>query len=185
MPKPLEEMVGDDFGRYVELLSFRGYRGNSRDRTACRTGNGPACTDTTVTTVVIKSEKGSGKIGPGRMGPNGNIVAVLSNTGGAVERHYQLPARTDSIYWLVEPGQSTTQGRSRFVRLLANGGWEVVGQPHLYEKCVHRDNSPSWTTADFRECVSTGAFGLGFRSAAVQEITSAWVSCIEGCCIAR
>ena len=185
MPKPLEEMVGDEFRTHVQQLVFSGRRGSTRARTACRTGNGPACTDTTSTTVEISAEKGSGKVGPGNMDSRGHIVALLANTGGALERRYQLPARTDSIFWLVEPGQSTTEGRSRFVRLLADGGWEVIGEPHQYVRCRHRYGKPIVTTADFRECVSTGPTPLGFQAVATQEIRSAWVSCIEGCCIAR
>lgn len=186
MPAKLEDMTGTAFRDHVRQLEFLKFRGQTRDR-ACVQGSGTDCqTAQSRTSVRILAEKGSSGIGPGNIHVNGHIVGLLSNRRDATEARYQLPPNADSIYWLVERGQSDTVGVSRFVRLLPNGGWEVLGQPHLFEKCVHTEPRPGWTKADFRECVSTGSLGLAFLDDSLEiALRSAWVSCLAGCCIAR
>ena len=127
------------------------------------------------TTVEIRPDKGARGLNPKDLHKNGHVIAMLLNTGPAVDSMYNLPVGRE-VYWVID------SGRSRFVYVNDRRDSLIVASTFDYRECEDGDlhpTRPPRLKAAFQRCLNKGPGsnnGVGDPS---------WISCLSGCCVAE
>lgn len=184
LPKPIDEMTGDELFAFTRNLSFGGgveRRRRCRGNPACR-GNQPK--DSTV--IRIDAVEHEDSLSMNGLSQNGVIGARALNRGTLVDSMYNTkPGKQYEYYLIVLPAGSgvanwrleeldTTQG-ARSHRSVSTGAFH--GCNHAF---VPGTRAAFKTCAQAAADVKPAAFGM-FQT---DEESPIWLSCAYGCCTA-
>lgn len=137
----------------------------------------PGCDpDHPYTRVEIRPDKGVRGLNPQELHPDGHVIAMLLNTGPAVESMYNLPVGRE-VYWVID------SGRSRFVYVNDRRDSLIVASTFDFKECLDGDmhrSKPPGLKAAFQQCLNKG--GPGSNNGIVDP---SWISCLSGCCVAE
>lgn len=184
LPKPIDEMTGDELYSFTRTLSFGGgveRRRRCRGNPECR-GNRPK--DSTV--VRIEAVEREDSLSMNGLSQNGVIGARALNRGTLADSMYNTkPGRQYEYYLIVMPAGAgvanwrleeldTTQG-ARSHRSVSTGAFHGCNHPF-----VPGSRAAFKTCAQAAADVKPAAFGM-FQG---DEESPIWVSCALGCCTA-
>jgi hypothetical protein len=182
LPKPLDQMTGDELYAFTRTLSFGGgvERGRRcRGRAAC---NGARPTDTTL--VRVDAVEGQDSLGVSSATANGVISVRALNRGTMQDSMYNTRPGKDLEYYVVvlkgQPGTAgwqlvelTTTPGARSHRNVASGNFHPCN--HAFRRGAH---------ANFKTCDQAEQMHLGGTTPTVEALNDSpiWVDCDVGCC---
>ena len=168
-----QNLTKQRFDEYLQELDFS--KTDTVQERPCKATGGACSNPSDRVSVEIRPDSGARNLNPTDLDAKGHVIARIINRGNATEAKYNLPGNAKEVYWLV------TNGVSRFV-YFDQAGKKRVASITEYSECP--PHTPNTTLrAAFQPC--PGSLQGQFFMAQPASPSPAWISCLEGCCVAE